>query len=142
MTTATQSSATQSATKPALGRIARATGFSIIIAVVLDLVLYGIGVAGGWLPVLAVAGEVNLAPVLLFSVVPPIIGALLYYFLSRFLKQTTANIWFLVLASLVLLGMTVGPITNLVDPTVGAVMLLEIMHLAVGLPVMYFLIRT
>jgi len=42
----------------------------------------------------------------------------------------------------VLIGMAITPITNLVDPTVGTVLVLEVMHLAVGLPVMYFLTKS
>ncbi len=129
--------------KPTVGTIARATGMAIGVAVVLNIVLYFIASSAGWLPAETTMGtQIELVPVLLFTIVPAIVGAIVYIVLLRFLTHERANFFFVVLASIALIGMAVTPLTDLVTPTFGTVLILEIMHLVVGLPVMYFLTKT
>ena len=136
-------SALVSTPKPTVGSIARATGMAIGVAVVLNIVLYFIATSVGWLPVETKMGTwVELVPVLLFTIGPAIVGAISYVVLLRFLTYERANLYFVVLASIALILMAVTPLTSLVAPTLGTVVILEIMHLAVGLPVMYFLTKT
>jgi hypothetical protein len=116
---------------------------AIVVAVVLNLILYFIATAINALPAENTMGQqITLTPVLIFTVVPAILAAILYYVLVRFLDYERANRWFLVVASIVLIAMAITPITNLVDPTVDTVLILEVMHLAAGLPVMYFLTKS
>ena len=140
--TATYDTGTTDSLKPTLSQIARATGIAIGVAVVLNLVLYFISTAAGWLPTASIQGDITLVPILMFSVVPPLVGAVLYYILLRFLSYARANLVFVIIASIVLIGMALTPITGLIEPTVGTVMMLEIMHLVVGLPTMYFLTKS
>lgn len=137
MTTAMQSP------KPTLGAIAKATGLALVIAVVLNIVLYYVASFMQALPALSTMQQlITLGPVLTFTAGATIAGGIVYFVLTRFLEYESANRWFLILASIVLIGMAITPITNVVDATVPTVLMLEIMHLAAGLPVMYFLIRT
>lgn len=138
----TTMAATETA-KPTLGTIAKATGLALVVALVVNTVLYFISTAAGWLPVANSFGqEISLVPVLLFTVVPAIAAGVFYFVLTRFLSYANANRWFLIIASLVLIVMALTPITGLTTPTFGAVLMLEIMHLVVGLSIMYYLTKS
>lgn len=133
------SDSTSTGVKPTVSQIARATGLAILTAVIVNVVIYFIAAAIGWLPAEGVQGDVTLIPVVLASVVPVVVGAAIYYGLTRFLAYTRANNIFVIIASVVLLLMVASPLTGLVDPTFSSVFVLQIMHLVVGLPAMYFL---
>lgn len=133
---------TQLDTKPSIGTIMRAGATGIVIAAILNLILYFISTAIGALPAMASMGQpITLLPVLTFTIGPGIAATILYLILTRFLEHERANKVFVTIASLVLIGMAFTPITSVVDPTVITVLLLEIMHLAVGLPLMYTLTK-
>lgn len=144
MTTTTNTTITTTLdTKPAVGSIVRAGAIGIVIAAVLNLILYFISTAMGALPIMSSMGQpITLAPVLTFTIGSGIAATILYLILTRFLDQGRANTVFVIIASLVLIGMAFGPITSVVEPTVITVLMLEIMHLAAGLPLMYTLTKT
>ena len=142
MTTTTTTTITQPTTKPTIGSIFRAGAIGTVIAVVLNLILYFISTAMGALPVMSTMGQpIALVPVLTFTIGAGIGATVLYLIVTRFLDHGRANTVFVVIASLVLIGMAFGPPTSVVEPTVAAVLMLEIMHLATGLPLMYTLTK-
>ncbi len=129
-------------TKPSIGSILRAGAIGIVIAAVINLILYFISTAIGALPVMSTMGQpIALVPVLTFTIGAGIGATILYLILTRFLDHGRANTVFVIIASLVLIGMAFGPITSVVEPTVTSVLMLEIMHLAAGLPLMYTLTK-
>ncbi len=128
--------------RPTIAQIARATGLAILVALLINVILYFVSIPLGWLPTESTQGPVVLANVVIASVVPIIAGAILYVVLTRFLTYKRANNIFLIIASIVLILMAASPFAALVTPTFGAVLMLELMHLGVGLPTMYFLTRS
>lgn len=128
--------------KPTLASVARAAAIGIGIAILLNVVLYFIATSVGWLPAPTAMGtEITLEPVLMFAIGPSILGVILYFVLTRFFTPVErANRIFVIIASLALIVMAATPL-SLPAPTVGTVLILEIMHLAVGLPVMYALTK-
>ena len=144
MTTTTNTTTTTTlATKPAIGSIVRAGAIGIVIAAVINALLYFISTAIGALPAMASMGQpITLLPVLTFTIGGGLAATIGYLILTRFLAHGRANTVFVIIASLVLIGMAFGPITSVVEPTVIAVLILEIMHLAAGLPLMYTLTKT
>jgi len=78
--------------KPTLNAIVQASGIALVVAVVLNLVLYFLATAFNWLPASNTMGqEVALGPVLIFTVAGAIGGAILYYILLRFFSYERAN---------------------------------------------------
>ncbi|MCB0063944.1 MAG: hypothetical protein KDE19_17595 [Caldilineaceae bacterium] len=145
MTTTTNTTTTETtpAAKPTIGSIVRAGAIGIVIAAVLNLILYFISTAIGALPIMSTMGQpITLVPVLTFTIGAGIAATILYLILTRFLDQGRANTVFVVIASLVLIGMAFTPMTSVVEPTVITVVMLEIMHLAAALPPMYTLTKT
>lgn len=133
---------TQPAAKPTIGAVLQAGAVGILIAAVLNLLLYFLATAIGALPAMSSMGQpITLIPVLSFTVGAGIVATLLYLVLTRFLAPGRANAIFLIIASLVLIGMAFTPITGVVDPTIATVLLLETMHLAAALPPMATLTR-
>lgn len=134
---------TQLDTKPSIGTMIRAGATGTVIAAILNLILYFISTALGALPAMASMGQpITLVPVLTFTIGAGIAATILYLILTRFLEHGRANTVFVTIASLVLIGMAFTPITSVIDPTAITVLLLEIMHLAAGLPLMYTLTKT
>lgn len=129
-------------TKPAIGSIVRAGVIGIVIATVLNVILYFISTAIGALPVMASMGQpITLIPVLTFTIGGGLAATIGYLILSRFLTHRRANTVFVIIASLVIVGMAFTPVTSVVEPTVITVVMLEIMHLAAALPPMYTLTK-
>lgn len=134
---------TETMSKPSTGSVLRAGAIGTVIATLLNLVLYFISTAINALPIMSSMGEpITLTPILTFTIGAGIAATILYLILIRFLEHQRANTVFVIIASLVLIGMAFGPITSVVEPTFAAVFMLEIMHLAAGLPVMYTLTKT
>jgi pimeloyl-ACP methyl ester carboxylesterase len=133
---------TQPAAKPTIGAVLQAGAVGILIAAVLNLILYFLGTAIGALPAMSSMGQpITLVPVLSFTIGAGVVATLLYLVLTRFLAPGRANAVFLIVASLVLIGMAFTPVTSVVDPTVATVLVLETMHLAAALPPMVTLTR-
>lgn len=141
-TTNTTTTTTDLAIKPTIGSIVRAGAIGIVIAAVLNVILYFISTAIGALPAMASMGQpITLLPVLTFTIGGGLAATILYLILTRFLAHGRANTVFVIIASLVIIGMAFTPITSVVEPTVITVLLLEIMHLAAALPPMYTLTK-
>ena len=129
-------------TKPAIGSIVRAGVIGIVIAAVLNVILYFISTAIGALPVMASMGQpITLLPVLTFTIGGGLTATIGHLILSRFLTHSRANTVFVIIASLVIVGMAFTPVTSVVEPTVITVVMLEMMHLAAALPPMYTLTK-
>lgn len=128
--------------KPTIAQIARATGLAILVALIINVILYFVSVPLGWLPTEGSQGDITLAPVVTASIVPVIAGAIFYFVLTRIFAYKRANNVFLIIASIALILMVASPFAGLVTPTFGAVLMLEFMHLGVGLPTMHFLTRS
>jgi hypothetical protein len=116
-------------TRPSIGAILRAGAVGIVVAAALNSILYFVATTIGALPVMASMGQpITLIPVLIFTVGGGIAATILYLILTRFFEQPRANTIFLVVASLVLIGMAFTPITGILNPTVTTVLMLESMH--------------
>ena len=140
--TSTLTQPTTKPAKPTIGAVLQAGAVGILIAAVLNLILYFVGTAIGALPAMSSMGQpITLITVLIFTIGAGIVATLLYLVLTRFLAPGRANTIFLVIASLVLIGMAFTPITGIVGPTVATVLVLETMHLATALPPMTTLTR-
>ncbi|MEZ4636922.1 MAG: DUF6069 family protein [Caldilineaceae bacterium] len=128
--------------KPTLASIARAAGIGIGVAILLNVILYFVATGAGWLPAPTSMGTViTIVPVLMFSIVPSILGAVVYFAITRYISpMARANHIFAIVASIVLVVMAASPL-GLAAPTVGTAMTLEIMHLAAGLPLIYTLTK-
>ena len=128
--------------RPSFATIARAGAIGIVVAAVLNAILYFISTAVGWLPIMASMGQpITLAPILIFGVVAGLIGIAVYYALTRMRSQEVTNRWFIIIASIVLIVMAVTPVLQTVDPNAGGVIMLELMHVVAALPLMYTLTK-
>ncbi len=137
-------SETPANTKPSIGGIIKNGAIAGVIAVVVNAILYVGAAALGWFPetVLTPAGvPITLAPVVSLTVGAAIAGTVGYLILSRFLSRPKANLWFTILAVIVLVVMAVTPL-QLPGAPIGQIVTLEIMHLVAGLPLIYFLPRS
>lgn len=142
MTTTLTQPTVKPAVKPTIGAVLQAGAIGILIAAVINLLLYFVATAIGALPAMSSMGQpITLVPVLIFTIGAGIVATLLYLVLTRFLAPGRANAIFLIIASLVLIGMAFTPVTSIVDPTVATVLVLETMHLAAALPLMAALTR-
>ncbi|MEM7131580.1 MAG: hypothetical protein AAF702_35025, partial [Chloroflexota bacterium] len=56
--------------KPTIAQIARATGLAILVALIINVILYFVSVPLGWLPTEGSQGDITLAPVVTASIVP------------------------------------------------------------------------
>lgn len=59
-------------TKPTIAQIARAMGLAILVALIINAILYFVSVPLGWLPTESTQGPVMLANVVMASIVPVI----------------------------------------------------------------------
>lgn len=140
--TTTLAQQTDKPAKPGVGAVLRAGAIGTVVAVALNLVLYFVATTIAALPVMSSMGQpITLIPVLLFTAGAGIAATILYLILTRFLAQGRANTVFLVISSLVLIGMAFTPITGIPNPTVTTVLMLESMHLVAALPPMSTLTR-
>lgn len=128
--------------KPTIGSIVRAGAIGLVIAALLNAILFFIGTAIGAMPAMATMGQpIDLMAVLIFTIGGGIAATILYLILTRFLDHDRANLTFVIIASLVLIAMAFTPLTGVVEPTAITVVMLEIMHLVAGLPAMYTLTK-
>jgi hypothetical protein len=127
--------------RPTLGRIWRNGLLAALSAVVINLVLYAIGVALGAFPpeALTPAGQpVSAVPVIVATVVGSIAGIIGYSILTRFINRPRVDYIFIGLAVLVLIGMVFTPF-GIQNVPVAQIVILEIMHLVVGGALIYWL---
>lgn len=110
-----------------LGAIAAAAG-----AALLDVLLFFLGRSlGAFPPTLLVQGEpFELTPVVLLSFVPPLLAALLFLLLARFVAKPKRV--FLVIALIVFVLMFFTPFT-IPGASLTTIIVLELMHVVVAL---------
>ena len=141
MTTTEPPSDTHSDTKPSIGGIIKNGAIAGGIAVVVNAILYLRASALGWFPdtVITPSGApITLAPVLMITLGGAIVGTIGYLILSRFLNRQKADLWFTILAVIVLVVMAINP-PQLPGVSMGQIVAMEIMHLVAGLPLIYYL---
>lgn len=130
--------------KPAIGSIWRNAVIGAVVAAVINAVLFFVGAAMGGFPqnVITPAGQpITVVPVILFSIVPILLGAVGYTILSRFTNR--ANLIFTIVTVVIFIAMIYSPIPLLqVGAPMLMVILLEIMHVVVAGAAIYFLTRS
>lgn len=125
--------------KPTLGTIWRNGLIAIVVAAVVNAVLYFVGAALGWFPdtVLSPAGmPITVVPVVVSTVLALIVATIVYSILNRFTGNP--NRWFTIIAIVVLVLSAASPLTLAGAPTM-MIVLLEAMHLVAGIAAIYFL---
>lgn len=127
------------ATKPTLGTIWRNGLIAIVVATVINAVLYFVGAALGWIPdtVLTPMGlPVTIVPVMASTVVALVVATIVYSILNRFTRNP--NRWFTIIAVVILVVSAVSPL-SLPGAPVMMIVVLEVMHLVAGIAAIYFL---
>ena len=131
--------AASQASKPTLGIIWRNGLIAIVVAAVVNAVLYFISAALGWMPetVLSPAGlPITIVPVLVSTAIALIVATIVYSILNRFTGNP--NRWFTIIAVVVLVASAVSPLGLPGAPTMMIVML-EVMHVVAAVAAIYFL---
>lgn len=131
----------RSSSTPVLAAIARAGGLAALIAIVANVVIYLIANAFGAMDasITGPTGDpIGLVAVLALTIGSAIVATALFALLARFAPRPGTI--FLVIAALVFTSFLFGPI-NLGAP-IAMVLVLELMHLVVALPVVALLLRT
>jgi hypothetical protein len=121
--------------------IARAGGLAALIAVVANVAIYLVAAAVGAIdPTVAgpTGDPIGLTAVLILTIGPAIVATALFALLARFTPRPGAI--FLAIAALVFAAFLFGPF-NLGAP-LAMVLVLELMHLVVAIPVVALLLRT
>ncbi|MEM1260368.1 MAG: DUF6069 family protein [Bacteroidota bacterium] len=110
---------------------------------IVNTLLFFIGTGTGVIPeTVAISPDgkaLALPPVVLASVVPVLVAALLFYLMSLFMASHRR--WFLVIAVVVLLLSFITPF-GIENVPFGMALLLNSMHLVVAASVLYFFTRT
>ena len=125
--------------KPTLGTVWRNGLIAIVVAAVVNAVLYFIGAALGWIPdtVLTPMGvPVTIVQVVASTVVALVVATIVYSILNRF--TSNPNRWFTIIAVVVLVVSAVSPLT-LPGAPVMMIVMLELMHVVAGVAAIYFL---
>lgn len=129
--------------KPAIGAIWRNGLSAAVIAAVVNGILYAVGAATGNMPqsIITPAGyPITLAPMLIMSIVPLLIGTLAYTILTRFVANPLANRIFVIVSILLLIVMAITPL-QLPGAPLGMIVILELAHLVAGGALIYGLTR-
>lgn len=127
------------AAKPTLGTIWRNGLMAIVVAAVVNAVLYFIGAALGWFPetVISPAGiPITVVPVVVSTVLGLVVATIVYSILNRFTGNP--NRWFTIIAVVVLVVSAASPF-GLSGAPVMMIVMLEVMHLVAGIAAIYFL---
>lgn len=130
------------ASKPSLGTVWRNGLIAIVVAAVINAVLYFIGAALGWLPetVLTPMGvPVTIVAVVASTVVALVVATIVYSILNRFTGNP--NRWFTIVAVVLLVVSFASPLTLPGAPTM-MIVVLEAMHLVAAAAAIYFLRRS
>jgi hypothetical protein len=133
---------TASSVKPSTGAIWRNGLIATVVSAVGNAILFLVGAALGGFPsdVLTPMGQpITIAPVLLLSIVPVLLGTLAYWLLNRL--PINANLWFTVVVAVAFLAMFPGPLGIVGAPMLMKV-LLEVMHVVTAGAAVYFLTRS
>jgi len=128
--------------KPTAGTIWRNGSIAAVVSAVINVALFLVGSAIGGMPpeVLTPMGvPIQLSAVLLLSVVPVLLGTLLYWILNRFVSNP--NLWFGIAVIIAFLVMLPGPL-GLAGAPILQVVLLEVMHVVSAAAAYFFLVRS
>lgn len=124
-------------TRPGVAALFRAGGVAALVAAVLNTVIFYAGTMDP--SVLNPAGQpISLGAVLAFSVIPPLAAAALLYALLRWTPGRALPI-FWGIAAVVFVAFIFGPFS--LGAPAGMVWTLQIMHVAVAVPTVWFLTR-
>jgi hypothetical protein len=129
-------------TKPSTATIWRNGLTAAAVSAVVNAIIYLVGAALGGFPstVLTPMGApITLAPVLVMSIVPVLLGTLAYQTLTWL--NVNANLWFVVITAVVFIVMFAGPLGIPGAPTL-MIVLLEVMHVVTAGAAVYFLTRS
>lgn len=132
-----------STAKPAISTIWRNGIIAAVVAAALNAILYQVGAATGNMPadLITPAGyPITIAPMVIMSIVPLLLGTLAYTILTRFVKKPLANRIFVGVAIVLLILFAFSPL-QLVNPPLGMVIILEVAHVIAGGALIYALTR-
>lgn len=130
--------------KPGIGQFIQAGLTGGAIATVINLVLWFIGnsLDGGAMqvvtPVAPTPAGVPWFAVIISSLLPGLVGGLLYGILARFTAK--ARTIFLILSVVVFIAFIYNPISA--GQSLTTILVLELMHVVVAIPVIWFILRT
>lgn len=127
--------------RPDFATVVRAGAIALAIATVVNTLLFLIANAAGAIDATVIAptgGPIGLSNVLILSVAPPIVATLLFALLARFTPRPGAI--FVAIAALVFVGFLFGPFS--LGGPVAMVVVLQLMHVVVAVPVVVLLLRT
>ncbi len=131
--------------KPTIGSILRQGLLGTVVGLLINTLLYYIGSALGGFPpdfiIETVQQPLTVISVIITTLVGALAGIVFYLGLSRFFQRETTNRIFLIIASVVLIVMAVTPL-SIAGAPFAMIFFLELMHVGIGLPLMYFLIRS
>ena len=128
--------------KPSIGGVIKNGAIAGLVGLVINVILYLIGSAMGAFPetLLTPFGQpITLTAIIGATVMGAVLGTIAYLLLSRFLVKPLANRWFIILAVIVLVVYAIMPFVQLPGASTLEIFLLQAMHLAIGLPLIYFL---
>ena len=130
--------------KPSTGSVLRQGILGLVAGVIINAVLFYTGRAlGGFPPTFELASveqPITVLSVIVLTLIGGVAGTIFYWVLSRFCGRDLSNRIFLIVASIVLIVMVVTPF-SIDSAPLFMVLFLELMHVGIGLPMMYFLIR-
>lgn len=129
-------------TKPSVATIWRNGAMATAVSAVGNAILYFVGAALGGFPtdVLTPLGyPITLAPVLIMSIVPVLLGTIAYTILTRL--PVNPNLWFTIITGVIFIAMFFNPFTLAGAPAL-MIVLLEVMHVVTAGAAIYFLTRS
>jgi len=132
-----------STANPAISTIWRNGIIAAVVAAALNAILYQVGAATGNMPadfITPLGYPITLAPMVIMSIVPLLLGTLAYTILTRFVKNPLANRIFVGVSIVLLILFAFSPL-QLVNPPSGMVIILEVAHLIAGGALIYALTR-
>lgn len=141
MTTPRSTTAQTEPTKPAITTILRTGAIGIVIATLINAVLYLIGSTFTFPPdaITPVGEPVTIVPVAMITAVAGAVATVGYLVLTRFLSPRWTNLVMWLTAAAVLIGMFFSPF-SIENAPVAEIVILEIMHVVTIVPV-YLLTR-
>ena len=112
------------------------------LAAVINVAIYYLSISMGWidtdLPVSPDGQPLTVAAMIIASILPAILGGVIYWLLVRYTKRP--NPIFYILSAIVVIAFVFSPFSIQNVPT-SMVVILEIAHLVVAAAVVYFLVQ-
>ena len=122
--------------KQSLTAGAMAAGVAVVINAILFTVFHRAGILTDDIFVQP-NQPLTIVPIIMSSIVPPLIAAILFFLLEKY----TSNGFkiFSIVSTILFVIFLVNPFTGIKGVTIGYALVLELMHLVVFLPLMFFL---